>query len=78
MAGKAGRGADQFMLRFPEGMREKVRAAAEQSGRSMNSEIIARLEETFLEAPAHELHEDGSVTVKMSELIEFFAARSKQ
>jgi hypothetical protein len=45
----ASRGSDQFMVRFPEGMREEIRAAAEAKGRSMNSEIIDRLQETFLQ-----------------------------
>lgn len=44
---RPGRGADQFPLRLPEGMRERIKEAARLSGRSMNSEIIARLEDTF-------------------------------
>lgn len=44
---KAGRGDDQYMVRFPEGLRDKVKAAAADNSRSMNSEIVARLEETF-------------------------------
>lgn len=35
------------MLRMPDGMRDKIRIAAEQSGRSMNSEIVARLADSF-------------------------------
>lgn len=38
---------DKFMLRLPKGMREKIKAHAEESGRSMNSEIISRLEASF-------------------------------
>jgi hypothetical protein len=34
---------DQFVLRFPSGMRDEIRIAAEENGRSMNSEIVARL-----------------------------------
>ncbi len=34
---------DQYMLRFPDGMRDQLKVAAEQNGRSMNAEIIARL-----------------------------------
>lgn len=40
---------DKFMLRFPDGMRDRVREASELNGRSMNSEIIHRLEQSFLE-----------------------------
>lgn len=40
----ASRGSDQFPVRFPEGMRDRIKAEAEANGRSMNSEIVARLE----------------------------------
>lgn len=39
----AGRGADQFQVRLPEGMRDEIAAAAKANGRSMNAEIVARL-----------------------------------
>ncbi len=41
------RDQDKFVLRLPDGMRERVRQAAELNRRSMNAEIIARLEESF-------------------------------
>lgn len=48
---------DKFMLRLPDGMRERIADEAKNSGRSMNSEIVARLarslEETSL---VHELN----------------------
>lgn len=34
---------DKYVIRFPEGMRDEIKAAAEANGRSMNAEIIARL-----------------------------------
>lgn len=37
------------MLRFPEGMRERFRQEAVRNGRSMNAEIILRLEKSLLE-----------------------------
>jgi hypothetical protein len=40
----AGKRADQYMLRFPEGMRENLAKLAASNGRSMNTEIIAALE----------------------------------
>ena len=44
MAGRiASRGSDQFMVRFPEGMRDEIKRLADENGRSMNSEIIDRL-----------------------------------
>lgn len=38
---------DKFMLRLPDGMRERIRAAAEAHNRSMNSEIVATLEKEY-------------------------------
>lgn len=46
---KVGRGSDQFILRFPEGMRDRIARLAKKNERSMNSEILARLERTFEE-----------------------------
>ncbi|EKF58606.1 hypothetical protein QWE_18438 [Agrobacterium albertimagni AOL15] len=47
---KAGRGSDQFPLRLPDGMRDTIKAAADVSGRSMNVEIISRLEASLSNA----------------------------
>lgn len=38
---------ERFIVRLPDGMRDKIAAAAKSSNRSMNSEIVARLESTF-------------------------------
>lgn len=38
-----GRTSDQFNLRLPDGMRERIAEEAEKSGRSMNAEIVHRL-----------------------------------
>jgi hypothetical protein len=44
---KAGRGSEQFMLRMPPGMRAALAAEAETNGRSMNAEIVARIDFSF-------------------------------
>jgi hypothetical protein len=44
---RPGRGSDQFPLRLPDGMRERLKDEAEQNSRSMNAEIVARLEQTL-------------------------------
>jgi len=36
--------AERFMLRMPDGMRKRLHAAAEANNRSLNAEIVARLE----------------------------------
>ena len=45
------RTAEQFVVRFPDGMRDRIAEAAKVAGRSMNSEIVARLQASFSQAP---------------------------
>lgn len=42
---------DQYMVRFPDGMRDKLKALADENGRSMNAEIVARLDVSLREVP---------------------------
>ncbi|MBY5798429.1 Arc family DNA-binding protein [Rhizobium leguminosarum] len=37
----------RITLRLPEGLRDQVRASSVETGRSLNAEIVARLEATF-------------------------------
>ncbi|PBB20568.1 Arc family DNA-binding protein [Mesorhizobium sp. WSM4313] len=53
--------SDQFQLRLPPGLRDRIRAYAERFGRSMNEEIVRILEREF-PAPA-------SIEEKLSELL---------
>ncbi len=39
--------ADKYVIRFPSGMRDALKAAAESSNRSMNAEIVGRLQQSF-------------------------------
>ena len=39
------RSSDKFILRLPEGMRDRIAALAREKGRSMNAEVIAALEQ---------------------------------
>lgn len=39
--------ADKYVVRFPDGMRDRLKAAASENHRSMNAEIIARLQASF-------------------------------
>lgn len=39
--------ANKYIVRFPDGMRDRIKEAAEKSGRSMNAEIIHRLEQSL-------------------------------
>lgn len=40
---------DKFVLRLPDGMRDRIKSAAAKSGRSMNAEIVSALEGYFPE-----------------------------
>ncbi|MDX0973558.1 Arc family DNA-binding protein [Sinorhizobium medicae] len=46
---RIGRGSEQAMIRLPDGMRDLLKSEAEQNGRSMNAEIVSRLEQSFQE-----------------------------
>lgn len=43
---------DQYMLRLPDGMRDRIKASAEANGRSMNAEIVSVLQKAFPDDPA--------------------------
>ncbi|NLY13696.1 MAG: Arc family DNA-binding protein [Gammaproteobacteria bacterium] len=49
------RTADKFVVRLPDGMRDRIAEVAKAQHRSMNSEIIARLESS--------LQQDGELTL---------------
>lgn len=38
---------DQFMLRLPDGMRGRLHSEAKSNARSLNAEIVARLDASF-------------------------------
>jgi plasmid stability protein len=42
---------DQYIVRFPDGMRDRLKVAAAANKRSLNAEIISRLEASFLDVP---------------------------
>lgn len=45
------RTAEQFVVRFPDGMRDRIAEIAKTNNRSMNSEIVARLQASFDSPP---------------------------
>jgi hypothetical protein len=38
---------DKFILRFPDGMRDLIAEAAKANNRSMNAEVVSRLQNSF-------------------------------
>lgn len=51
------RTADQFVVRLPDGMRDRIAEAAKDNARSMNAEIVARLDASFDPAVPSRKHE---------------------
>lgn len=68
------RTADKFVVRLPDGMRERVAEAARTHHRSMNSEIISRLEASLSNAPAIQYAEGDATQLSPQEwrLVEAF------
>ncbi len=65
MGKKVSRGSEQFVLRLPDGMRDRLKNLAAENGRSVNAEIIARLEDyetletRFAELAKRAAHNEG-------------------
>lgn len=38
---------DQYIVRFPDGMRDRLKQEAAKNNRSLNAEIIARIQQSF-------------------------------
>lgn len=45
------RSQDQFIVRLPDGLRDRIKMAAEENGRSMNAEVVATLLREYPETP---------------------------
>lgn len=45
------RNADKFVVRMPDGLRERIAETAKEAARSMNSEIVHRLEQSLEGSP---------------------------
>lgn len=52
------------MLRLPDGMRDRIKAAAEANSRSMNAEIVARLGASFEEGDEKFIAKVAAATLK--------------
>ena len=74
---------DRLIIRFPDGMRDRIAALAKANGRSMNAEIISMIETSFrrTERPtdeeqksdmAHEIRELRGVIEKLQTEFEEF------
>lgn len=59
MNNTSSRNADKFVVRLPDGMRGRIGEAAQQNHRSMNSEIIQRLEQSLIKGVPAETGQEG-------------------
>ena len=62
MSDAPSRKQDQYIVRLPEGMRDRIKAAAAANHRSMNAEIVGALEAMFPE-PRESTAEDEKAVV---------------
>lgn len=60
------RTADKFVIRLPEGMRDHIAEVARHHHRSMNSEIIARLEQSLAQETLY--NRPGNLNLDNTEL----------
>ena len=47
MTEQSAQNQDKFIVRLPDGLRDRIRLAAESNHRSMNAEVVALLEENY-------------------------------
>jgi len=57
--------ADKFVVRLPDGMREQVAEVARKNHRSMNSEIIDRLEQSLINPQFEPAQADATTTEEL-------------
>lgn len=60
------RDSDKFMLRLPDGMRDLISSASREYGRSMNSEIVARLSDSLARPELQDARERRKLEVVAS------------
>lgn len=68
---------DQYIVRFPDGMRDQIKQAAADNGRSMNAEIVQRLQ-TTLEMDAYVPQENVQTDETALELARALVQRLEQ
>ena len=71
------RTADKFVIRLPDGMRTRIEDVAKQNHRSMNAELVRRIEHSLLEDEGHDgtlgmSIDSPDISVKERELLKQF------
>ncbi|KIN72556.1 Arc family DNA-binding protein [Sulfitobacter guttiformis] len=62
--------SDKFMLRLPDGMRDRIKATADANNRSMNAEIISTLEKEYPDNFHEKILEDTLLNLSLAILSE--------
>lgn len=76
---RAGQGAVQIALRLPPDIRDRLKRSAERSGRSLNSEILLRIQDSLEIDDMVGEGPDGGLRIRLSEeLTEKVAAAAKR
>lgn len=64
---------EQFIVRLPDGMRDRIKEAAKENGRSMNAEIVQRLEASFeLPPPMRNMLRPPEIEIELDEKVQAF------
>lgn len=72
---------DKYVVRFPDGMRDRLKAAAEANKRSMNAEIIARLDRSLMsgiERHSDEMDDGTRAILRQLSTLESELARARE
>lgn len=69
------RSLDKVIVRLPDGLRDRLKAAAASNNRSMNAEIVTRLQSTFEPEPTTDDAE--SITAAIHALVDRLARLNK-
>ena len=62
------RSLDRIMIRLPSGMRDRLALAAKENKRSVNAEVVDRLESSFAASEAFRGHEGAVVSMLVNGL----------
>lgn len=54
---------DKYIIRFPDGMRDRLKEAAKANNRTLNAEIVSRLSDSFKTYSDSEAHIQGTASV---------------
>ncbi|NHZ36562.1 Arc family DNA-binding protein [Massilia rubra] len=79
-----GRDSDKYIVRFPDGMRDQIAELAKANNRSMNAEIVARLQESITDVDPDALPQikivldAGDQPISWDEIHEYMAALRKK